>query len=56
MPSKNPAEAGGKLSFLFSLLFGPEDGGNAFLQNVGLCPNNTALQSRKQYSSEQSLK
>jgi hypothetical protein len=34
--SKNPAEAGDKLSFFLGLFFDPEDGGNAFLQNVGL--------------------
>jgi hypothetical protein len=55
-PSKNLTEAGGKLrSFLLSLLFDPEGGGNAFLQNVELSPNNTALYSRKLYSSEEKV-
>jgi hypothetical protein len=34
-----PASSG----FLLSLLFDPEDGGNRFLQNVRLSPNDTAL-------------
>jgi hypothetical protein len=45
--SKNPAEECGKLSFLLGLLFDPEGGGNAFLQNVGLCPNYIAIAIQK---------
>jgi hypothetical protein len=32
------------LGLLLGLLFGPEDGGDIFLQNIGLIPNYTALQ------------
>jgi hypothetical protein len=42
-----PASGG----FLFGLLFKPKDGGDMFLQNVGLSPDCTALQNKRSYSS-----
>jgi hypothetical protein len=39
------------IGFLCGLLFGLEDGHETFLRNVGLCPNYTALQPKRPYSS-----
>jgi hypothetical protein len=47
---KKPAETGGKLVSLLSLLFETEDGGDIFLRIVELCPNYTVLQPRINYS------
>jgi hypothetical protein len=44
--SCSPASAG----FLFNLLFDPEDGGDMFLRNFGLCPKYTVLQPSRPYS------
>jgi hypothetical protein len=38
--------------FMLGLLLGPEDRGNIFLRNAGLCPNYTALQFRRSHSSQ----
>jgi hypothetical protein len=36
---------------LLGIFFGPQDGGDMFLQYIGLSPNYTALQPRKLYTS-----
>jgi hypothetical protein len=60
--SKKSAQTGGKFNsakipaasagFLFGLLFNREDGGDTFLRNIGLPPNSTVLQARRQSSSK----